>query len=70
MAKFTVDNSTYPPLNMMLVSIFYQILMFIGYPILLGGFKLGDDTLALSGVGAKYFGRGEDADFILDDGHE
>ena len=55
---------------MILVAVLYQFFLFIGDPILLGGFKLGDDTLALSGVGAKYFGRGEDADFILDDGHE
>ena len=37
---------------------------------MLGGFKLGDEALDLSGVGAKSLGRGADVDFILDDVHE
>ena len=44
--------------------------MFTGDDILLGGFKLGDEALDLSGVGAKSLGRGADVDFILDDVHE
>ena len=31
--------------NMMLIDVFYQILLFIGDPILLGRFKFGDEVL-------------------------
>ena len=54
----------------MLISVLYQILLFVGYPILLGGFKLGDEVLDLSGLGAIFIGHGADGDFILDDSHE
>ena len=55
---------------MILFSVFYHILMFIGDPILLGGFKLGDGVLGLSVLGDIFFGNIVDADFILDDIHE
>ena len=68
--KFTAEMITCSPRNMILLPVFYQLLMFIGHHILLGRFKLGDEALDLSGVDAKSFGSGSDADFILDDGHE
>ena len=54
----------------MLIDVFYQILVVIGYPILLGGFKMGDKVLDQSGLGAIFFGHGVDGDFILDHIHE
>ena len=53
----------------MTISIFYQLLLFLGYPILLGGFKLGDEVPDLSVVEAKYYGCRADGDFILDGDH-
>ena len=38
------------------IAIFYQLFIFIEYPILLGGFKLGDEILDLSGLGATFLG--------------
>ena len=67
--KFTVDMSTCTPLNLITISVSFQILLFIGYPILLGGFKLEYEVLDLSLLGAIFFGNGTDADFILDDSH-
>ena len=49
---------------MILIDVFYQILLFIGDSILLGGFKLGYEALDLYRVGSKYFGHGVDAHFI------
>ena len=54
----------------MLISFFYQFLLVIGDPILLGGFKLGDEVLDLSGLGSIFIGHGAHGDFILDDSHE
>ena len=56
--------------NNELSSSFYQLLLFIGYPILLGGSKLGYEVLDLLGLGEICFGHGADGDFILDDGHK
>ena len=55
---------------MILIAVFYQILLFIGYPILLGGFKLGDEVLDLTGLGVIFIGHGADGDFILNYRHE
>ena len=69
MAKFKVEQRTSPPGNLMTISVFYQLLLFLGYPILLGGFKLGDEVPDLSVVEAKYYGCRADGDFILDGDH-
>ena len=37
---------------------------------MLGGFKLGDEVLDLSGLGSIFIGHGAHGDFILDDSHE
>ena len=55
---------------MILVSILNWIIMFIGYYILLGGLKLGDNFLDMLVVGAKFPGCRADGDFILDDVYE
>ena len=55
---------------MMLISVFYQILLFIGDPILLGGFKLGGEVLDMSVLGDIFIGHGKYGNFILDDIHE
>ena len=60
----------FPPQNLMLITFFYQLLLFIGDPILLGGFKLGDEVLDMPGLGSIYIEYGVDGDFILDDSHE
>ena len=53
----------------MMIAVFCQILLVIGDPILLGGFKIGDEVLDQSGLGAIFIGNGADGDFILDDSH-
>ena len=59
-----------PTKNLMMIAVFCQLLMFIGDPILLGVFKLGDELLVLSGLGSILTWKGVDGDFILDDNHE
>ena len=54
----------------MLIAVFYQIIMVIGYPILLGVFRMGNDVLDQSGLGAIFIGSGTDGDFILCYSHE
>ena len=70
MSNLNVETSTLPPLNMMLISVFYHIPLVIGYTILLDGFKMGDEVLDQPGLGAIFFGHGSDGEFILDDSHE
>ena len=50
----------------MMLIYFYQLLLFIEDPILLGGFKLGYKALDLPGVGAKCFGIGADEPWMTD----
>ena len=54
----------------MLIAVFYQLLLFLGYSILLVGFKLGYEVLYLLVVEAKFSRCRSDGNFILDDGHE
>ena len=49
----------------MLIDFFYQLLLFIVDPILLCQFKLGDNVLDMSGLGAIFFGHGTDVDLIM-----
>ena len=53
-----------------MISVLYQIILIIGYPILLGGFKIGDEVPNKSGLGAIFIGHGTDGDFILYNIHE
>ena len=41
----------------MLIAVLYQLLMVNGDPILQGGFKLDDEVLNKSGVGAIFIGN-------------
>ena len=59
-----------PLQNLMLIAVFYQILLFILYPILLVGFKLGDEVLDLLELGDIFIGQRADGYFVLDDNHE
>ena len=68
--NLTLEMITFPPQNLMLISFFYQLLMFIGDRILLGGFKLGDEVLDLSVLGVILIEHGTDGDFILYGRHE
>ena len=68
--NLTLEMITFPPQNLMLISFFYQLLMFIGDRILLGGFKLGDEVLDLSVLGVILIEHGTDGDFILYVRHE
>ena len=70
MTNFTVEMSTFPSQNLMLISVFYQSLLFIGDFILLGGFKLGHEVFDLSILGAILFGHGADEKFISGEIHE
>ena len=67
MAKFAVDMRTFPHQNLMMIAFFYYLLLFIGYPILLGVFKLGYEVLDIYWLISKCFGNGADAEFILGD---
>ena len=53
----------------MLVSFFYQILLVIGDPILLGGSIMGYEVLGQSGLGDIFIGHGADGYFILYESH-
>ena len=61
--RFKADHNTIPLENMTLSSDFYQLLLFLGYYILLGGLKLGYEVLDLSGV-ENFYGYIEDGEFI------
>ena len=50
----------------MLIAVFYQLLLFIGYYILLVVIKLGDEFIDLSGLGVIFFCHSMYGDFILD----
>ena len=63
-AKLTVEMRRCPPKNMMPIAVLYQILLFLGDPILLGGFKLSDEVLVMLVLGAILIGHNEDGDFI------
>ena len=54
----------------MLIAVFYQISLFIGDPILLGGLNLVDEILDLLGLGDIFIGLGVDGELILDCSHE
>ena len=60
MDKFTVEISTLPLQNMMVVDVFYQFRLFIGDPILLGIFKLRYEVFDISGLGSILFGNSVD----------
>ena len=68
-SKLKSDISTFHRKKIMLVSVLYQLLLVIVDRILLGRFKLGDEVLDQSGMGAIFLGHGADGDFILDDSH-
>ena len=50
------ENNASTPGNMMLISFLYQIILLIGESILLGGSKIGDEVLNVSGVDEKFSG--------------
>ena len=49
-----------------MITFFYQILLFIGDPFLLGELKLGDEVLDMSGLVEIFISHGADGDLILD----
>ena len=70
MSMLKAEMSTYPPQNIILIAVSYQIILVIGDPILLGGFKLGDEVLDKSGLGDIFLGHGAYGYFILYGRHE
>ena len=70
MFKFKAYQSTISPVNLMMIAVLFQVILFLGYYILLGGFKLVEDVLYLLVVDAKIFRCISDGDFTLDDFHE
>ena len=70
MSKSKADKTNFPPENMILFSVLYQLLLLIVDSILLGRFKLGDEVLYVSVVDAKISGCITDGEFILDNRHE
>ena len=53
----------------MLITVFYQLLLFIGRYILLVRFKLVDEVLDMLVLDAELYGYIEDGYFIFDGGH-
>ena len=53
-----------------LISDFYQIFLILGDSVLLGGFKIEDDFLGVSGVDNKLYGCRSGGDIILYDRNE
>ena len=68
--NLTLETITFPPRYMMLISTFFCLLLFIGDTILLFRFKLGDEVLDLSGLGAVFIGHSADGGFIFYYSHE
>ena len=64
-SNLKADMSTCPLQNMIPITVLYHLLVIIGDPILFGGFKMDDEVLDQSGIGAIFVGNGEDVDFIL-----
>ena len=54
----------------MLIAIFYQIILILGYSVLLGGFRIGNEFLDVYGVDAKILECRSDEDLILYYRHE
>ena len=50
MARDKIKNNARPPGYLMLIAIFNQILLVLGYSIMLGWFKLEDEVLGVLGV--------------------
>ena len=54
---------------MIMIANFCLILLFVGDPILLCRFKMGDEVFDLLGMGAIFIGHVVDGHFILDHSH-
>ena len=68
-SKFKLEQITIPLGNIILVSVFYQLLMVLGDSILLEGLKLGFEVLDILGLDAILSGCRADGDLVLDDYH-
>ena len=55
LANKTVDIGRFSPRKLILVAVFYQLLLSIGYPILLGRFKLGNEVLNIFGTASHIY---------------
>ena len=69
-AKLKVEMRTCLTWNMLLIDFSWQLLLFIEYPILLFGFKMGYEVLDLSVLGAIFIKHITDGEFISDYSHE
>ena len=52
--KTKADRSTIPHVNLMLIANSYNIILILGDYVLLGGFGLGDEVLAVYGMDNKF----------------
>ena len=50
MSKSKADKSNLPPENLMIITIFYQIILVIIYYVFFGRLELGDEVLDVYGV--------------------
>ena len=57
----TVKNDWFPLIS----SVFYKVIILLGDSVLLGRFKLGDETLDVSGVDSKFTEFRYDGDSIF-----
>ena len=65
MSKNKADNSNLTPENLMLISIFYQIILVIGKYVLFGRFELGDEVLDVYRVDKTIVECRSDEDLML-----
>ena len=65
MSNTKYDNSFMPPVNIIPIGVLYQLILLLGYSILLGGFKIGDEVLDVSYVDAKLSECISSGDLIL-----
>ena len=70
MAIFKANRSTIPPGNLILISGFYHILLFLGDIIFGWRFKRLYEIPYLLGVDTNFYECRADGDFILDDSYE
>ena len=67
---YKAQKADIPPVYLMLIDVFCQILLVVGDPIWLGGFKMVYEVIDQLVLVSISIGRGVYGDFILDNIHE
>ena len=70
LTRYKFNKNTNPPEYLMVIYVLYQLLIIIGYSILLSRIKIGYEALDVFLVDKKYSVCISDKDLILDNIHE